>query len=98
MKFNVFAFSAPDFAPRRTIVRLAARNRVLQTILSIPCSSRLKSADRKASYNAEIAQTEVVKMIVCVGVVQSALWVSARNPCDSLKRRNSVFAFSVCAF
>ena len=35
MKFNVFAFSAPDFAPRRTLVRLAARNRVLQTILSL---------------------------------------------------------------
>ena len=36
LKFDVFAFSAPDFEPRRTIVRLAARNRVLQTILSLP--------------------------------------------------------------
>ena len=42
MKFNVFAFSASDFAARRTIVRLARRNRTLQTILSLPFAGRLK--------------------------------------------------------
>ena len=36
------AFSAPDFAARRTIVRLARRNRTLQTILSLPFAGRLK--------------------------------------------------------
>ena len=43
-EFNVFAFSAPDFAPRRTIVRLAGRNRTLQTILSLPEPRKLKTA------------------------------------------------------
>ena len=42
MKFDVFAFSAPDFAARRTLVRLARRNRTLQTILSLPYSAGLK--------------------------------------------------------
>ena len=42
MEFNVFAFSAPDFAARRTLVRLARRNRTLQTILSLPFAGRLK--------------------------------------------------------
>ena len=42
IKLNVFAFSAPDFAARRTIVRLARRNRTLQTILSLPFAGRLK--------------------------------------------------------
>ena len=47
LKFNVFAFSAPDFAARRTIVRLARRNRTLQTILSIPhLPSRHKNSNR----------------------------------------------------
>ena len=44
MKFNVFAFSAPDFAARRTIVRLVRRNRTLQTILSLPHSVGAKKA------------------------------------------------------
>ena len=44
LKFNVFVFSAPDFAARRTIVRLARRNRTLQTIFSLPDSGRLKKA------------------------------------------------------
>ena len=47
IKLNVFAFSAPDFAARRTLVRLARRNRVLQTILSLPVSGRLKSSESK---------------------------------------------------
>ena len=47
MKFDVFAFSAPDFAARRTIVRLARRNRTLQTILSLPGSERLKKRRSK---------------------------------------------------
>ena len=42
LKFDVFAFSAPDFAARRTLVRLARRNRTLQTILSLPFTGRLK--------------------------------------------------------
>ena len=42
LKFDVFAFSAPDFAARRTLVRLARRNRTLQTILSLPKHVRLK--------------------------------------------------------
>ena len=48
IKLNVFAFSAPDFAPRRTIVRLAARNRVLQTILSIFFREAKKAPTEKA--------------------------------------------------
>ena len=47
IKLNVFAFSAPDFAARRTLVRLARRNRVLQTILSLPVSGWLKSSGSK---------------------------------------------------
>ena len=47
LKFDVFAFSAPDFAARRTLVRLARRNRTLQTILSIPhLPSRHKNSNR----------------------------------------------------
>ena len=48
LKFDVFAFSAPDFAARRTLVRLARRNRTLQTILSLPASDRLQSTSRKS--------------------------------------------------
>ena len=48
LRFNVFAFSAPDFAARRTIVRLVRRNRTLQTILSLPASDRLQSTSRKS--------------------------------------------------
>ena len=46
--FDVFAFSASDFAARRTIVRLARRNRTLQTILSLPFAGRLKAQTEKA--------------------------------------------------
>ena len=45
---DVFAFSASDFAARRTIVRLAARNRVLQTILSIFFREAKKAPTEKA--------------------------------------------------
>ena len=48
MKFDVFAFSAPDFAARRTLVRLARRNRVLQTILSIFFREAKKAPTEKA--------------------------------------------------
>ena len=44
LKFDVFAFSAPDFAARRTIVRLVRRNRTRQTILSLPHSVGAKKA------------------------------------------------------
>ena len=54
MKFNVFAFSASDFAARRTIVRLARRNRTLQTILSLPFAGRLKSSGPKKRKQAMI--------------------------------------------
>ena len=54
MKFNVFAFSASDFAARRTIVRLARRNRTLQTILSLPFAGRLKKRRPKKRIRAII--------------------------------------------
>ena len=54
MKFNVFAFSAPDFAARRTIVRLARRNRTLQTILSLSFAGRLKKRRSKKRIRAII--------------------------------------------
>ena len=54
MKFNVFAFSASDFAARRTIVRLARRNRTLQTILSLPFARRLKKRRPKKRIRAII--------------------------------------------
>ena len=62
MKFNVFAFSASDFAARRTIVRLVRRNRTLQTILSLPHSVGAKKAQtEKALGEAKIARTEKAK-------------------------------------
>ena len=54
IKFNVFAFSASDFAARRTIVRLARRNRTLQTILSLPFAGRLKKHRPKKRIRAII--------------------------------------------
>ena len=54
IKLNVFAFSAPDFAARRTLVRLARRNRTLQTILSLPKHVRLKKRRPKKRKQAEI--------------------------------------------
>ena len=52
--FDVFAFSASDFAARRTIVRLARRNRTLQTILSLPFARRLKKRRPKKRIRAII--------------------------------------------
>ena len=49
LKFDVFAFSAPDFAARRTIVRLARRNRTLQTILS----PRLRDSEKHKAKKLE---------------------------------------------
>ena len=54
LKFDVFAFSASDFAARRTIVRLARRNRTLQTILSLPFAGRLKKRRPKKRIRAII--------------------------------------------
>ena len=73
MKFNVFAFSASDFAARRTIVRLARRNRTLQTILSLPDPGRLKTADRKSKNNVELRSISIIGILgYMVGILTDA--------------------------